>query len=159
VSEDLRVTFSGKTSYEEATGGLLVTPGPDSGLLYGNVGNGMGTDAIGPVLSIQSGTPNESMVFQIFRTNGTNLGAAEGAINMTLQVSGLPGTIVFALSAEDKDGTALGTATATTGGSPINVSALISGEIHKLTVEATSGPVTPFFLDYTHVCLGYTPAP
>ena len=119
----------------------------------------MGTDGIGNVLSIESGTPNESMVFQIFRTNGTTLGAAEGATDMTLQVSGLPGTIVFALSAEDKNGTALGSATATTGSSPIDVSALISGEIHKLTVEATSGRVTPFFLSYTHVCLGYAPTP
>ena len=160
MSEDLRVDFGPpEVSYEEATGGLLVTPGPGSGDLYGDAAIGMGTDAVGNVLSIESGTPNESIVFQIFRSDGTTLGAAEGATDMTLQVSGLPGTIVFALFAEDKTGTALGSATATTGGSPIDVSALIPGEIHKLTVEATSGRVTPFFLDYTHVCLGYTPAP
>jgi hypothetical protein len=66
---------------------------------------------------------------------------------------------VFGLAAEDKDGVSLGSASTTIGTKTVDVSALISGEIHKLTIEATGGPVILTGIAYTHVCLGYTPAP
>jgi hypothetical protein len=36
---------------------------------------------------------------------------------------------------------------------------LIPGEIHRLTIEATTDAVIINGIDYTHVCLGYTPTP
>ena len=40
----------------------------------------------------------------------------------------------------------------------VDVSALIPGEIHMLTIEATgSAAVILTGIDYTNVCLGYTP--
>jgi hypothetical protein len=158
----LRVSFGPVASYEDGAAGLMVSPGPASGDLYGNSAatSGMGTDALGPVLSIQSGMPdNESMVFEIFQTDGATLGAAEGATDVVLAVTGLPTTIQFQLTAEDKNGAPLGMATATTGDTPVDVSSLIPGEIHRLTVEAITGPLTPQVLSYTHVCLGYDPVP
>jgi hypothetical protein len=123
----------------------------------------MGTDAnMSNVLSIQSGTPNESIIFQIFRSNGVvlDLGAPDGATDVTLFVGGLPTTTEFELSAENKDGDPLGgpgPTTTTIGNGTIDVSTLIPGEIHKLTIEATSNPVSLKGIDYTAVCLGYAP--
>jgi hypothetical protein len=154
------VNFGPLSSYEVATAGLQVTPG--SGFLYAADPTGMGTSAIGNVLSIQSGTPNESIIFQVFRSNGLalDLGAPEGATDVTLFVGGLPTTTQFELSAEDKDGNALGgpgPTTTTVGNGTIDVSALIPGAIHKLTIEATTNNVSIKGIDYTAVCLGYTP--
>jgi len=146
------------TSYEVVTAGLLVTPGPGAGNLLGDETVGMGTDAIGNPRSIQSGVPNESIVFQIFRSNGAVLGAPEGAIDVKLLVNGAS-TTAFNLAAEDKDGVSLGSAATTIGNRTVDVSALIPGEIHKLTIEATSDAVIMNGIDYTHVCLGFTPAP
>jgi hypothetical protein len=157
-SVNLTVTTGGPvSSYEVATAGLQVTPGPGSGNLFGDALVGMGTDAIGNPRSIIGGDPiNESVVFQIFRTDGVTLGAAEGAIDVVLMVNGLIST-VFSLAAEDKDGVELGSADVAIGTKTIDVSALIPGEIHKLTVEATGAAVILKGIDYTHVCLGYTP--
>lgn len=158
-SVDLKTDIGPVSSYEVVAAGLEVTPGAGSGSLYGSVSTGMGTSAIGNVLSIESGTPNESIVLQIFRSNGVALGAAEGATDMTLFVGGLPTTIEFQLSAEDKDGTVLGSGPVTTtiGSGTIDVSALFppGSEIHKLTIEATSGRVSIRGTDYTNVCLGH----
>jgi hypothetical protein len=126
----------------------------------------MGTTAIGPSGSIQpigtSGNPsNESIVVQIFRSNDVNLGDPEGATNVMLMVNGA-GSTTFTLAAEDKDGLDLGSASTTISASPVDVSALISGEIHKLTIEATDpalGAVIVTGIEYTHVCLGYDPVP
>jgi hypothetical protein len=142
------------TSYEVATAGLQVTPGPGSGNLVGSETVGMGTNAIGSSFSIESGSPNESIVFQIFRSDGVNLGAPEGATDVTLFVNGASST-AFNLAAEDKDGVGLGSAGTTIGTKTIDVSALIPGEIHKLTIEATSDAVILIGIDYMHVCLGF----
>jgi hypothetical protein len=155
---DLMVDTGGFVlSYEVAAAGLLVTPGPTSGNLLGDASVGMGTDALGNARSIQDGAPNESMVFEIFRSDGLSRGAPEGAINMTITVLGLPTSNEILLSAEDKVGKALGSATTTIAVQTIDVSALIPGEIHRLTVEATSGATILRGIGYTHVCLGYTP--
>ena len=156
------MSFGPVASYEDGAAGLLVLPGATSGDLYGNAAatSGMGTDALGPVLSIEGGLPdNESMIFEFFQTDGATLGAAEGVTDVVLGVTGLPTSITFLLTAEDKDGAPLGMATATTGDTPVDVSNLIAGEIHRLTIEATTGPVTPQVLFYTHTCLGYDPVP
>jgi hypothetical protein len=139
--------------------GFLVAPGPDSGQLAGSNVAGMGTNAIGSSFSIQNGVSfNESMVFEIFRSDGVSLSVPEGAINMRITVLVIP-TSEILLSAEDKLGNALGSATTMTAVPNIDVSALIPGEIHRLTVEATSGPTILRGVDYTHACLGYTPPP
>ena len=39
----------------------------------------------------------------------------------------------------------------------LDVSASMPGDIHKLTIDATSGRVSLRQLDFTHSCLGYTP--
>jgi len=148
------VTFGPESSYEDVAAGLQATPG--SGNLYANATTGMGTDAIGNVLSIQSGSPNESIVLEIFRSSSVVLLAPEGATDVMLFVDGASST-GFSLAAEDKDGVSLGSAPTTSGTKTVDVSALISGEIHKLTIEATSSSVIIVGLDYTHVCLGYTP--
>jgi len=147
-------------SYEVVSAGLEVTPGPDSGALSILTG-GAGTNAIGPAGSIEpigsSGNPaNESIVFQVYRSDGINLGAPEGATDVMLMVNGA-GSTSFTLTAEDKDGLPLGSAPTTVSASPVDVSALIPGEIHKLTVEATGGAVIVTGIAYTHVCLGSTP--
>ncbi|MBW2587933.1 MAG: hypothetical protein JRD92_13455, partial [Deltaproteobacteria bacterium] len=155
-SVDLKVSIGPVTVYEDVAAGLQVTPGLGSGNLYGSPTIGMGTDAIGNVRSIQSGDPNESIVLEIFRSDGSSLGAPEGALDVVLTVSGLPTTTEFDLFAEDKDGNNLGSATARTGDSPVDVSGLISGAIHKLTIEATTNSVSILGVSYTHLCLGYT---
>jgi hypothetical protein len=158
-SIDLMVTTGFVSSYEVVTAGFQATPGPGAGSLFGDVLVGMGTDAIGNPRSIASGVPdNESVLFQIFRTDGVRLGVPEGATNVTLFVNGASST-AFSLSAEDKDGVNLGSATTTIGTKTVDVSALIPGEIHKLAIEATGSAVILIGVDYTHVCLGYTPAP
>jgi hypothetical protein len=146
------------TVYEVATAGLRVTPGVGSGNLLGDETVGMGTDAIGNPRSIESGAPNESIVFEIFRSDGAVLGAAENATDVVLTVNGA-GSTAFSLAAEDKNGVDLGSASTTIGSRTINVSALIPGEIHRLTIEATTDAVIINGIDYTHVCLGYTPTP
>ena len=146
-------------SYEVAAAGLLVTPGLLSGSLLGDASVGMGTDALGNPRSIQAGPPNEMLVFEIFRSDGVFLGVPEGANDMTITVGGLPTTNEILLSAEDKDGNALGSATTTIAIRTIDVAALIPGEIHRLTVEATIGVTILTAIDYTHVCLGYAPVP
>jgi hypothetical protein len=146
------------TVYEVVASGLRVTPGAGSGNLLGDETVGMGTDAINNPRSIESGDPNESIVFEIFRSDGDVLGAAEGATDVVLTVNGA-GTTAFNLTAEDKNGVDLGSASTTIGTRTVDVSALILGEIHKLTIEATTAAVIINGLDYTHVCLGYTPAP
>jgi len=101
---------------------------------------------------------NESIVFQIFESDGVDLGAPEGANDVTLFVNGV-GSTVFTISAQDKFGTVLGSATPAIGTRTIDVSALIPGEIQTLTVEATGAAVILTGIDYTHLCLGYTPTP
>jgi hypothetical protein len=120
----------------------------------------MGTTALGNPRSIQPGMSfNESLVFQIFRSDGVTLGAAEGATDVVLRVNGASATS-FTLSAQDKDGANLGSAVTTIGNRTVNVSALIPGEIHTLSIEATgSAAVILTGIDYTNLCLGYTPAP
>jgi hypothetical protein len=142
------------TVYEVAAAGLEVTPGLGSGDLLGDDLVGMGTDAIGNPRSIESGIPNESVVFRIFRSNGVDLGDPEGATDMTLSLGGDGG---FQLRAEDKSGGDLGSVDATVGTGTVDVGALLPGEIHKLTVEATDSTVILRGLDYVHVCLGYSP--
>jgi hypothetical protein len=101
---------------------------------------------------------NESLVFQIFRSNGATLGAAEGATNVVLRVNGAS-TTTFTLSAQDKNGLDLGSAATTIGNRTVDVSALIPGEIHTLSIEATgSAAVILTGIDYTNLCLGYTSA-
>jgi hypothetical protein len=156
VSVNLRVSIGYVSSYEVATAGLLVLPTATSGNLYGDASVGMGTDAIGNPRSIESGLPNEAVIMEIFRSTGMDLGIPEGATDVTLFVNGAPST-AFSLSAEDKDGVDLGSASTTIGTKTVGVSALIPGEIHKLTIEATSAPVILIGIDYINVCLGYTP--
>jgi hypothetical protein len=161
VSVTLQVdtVAGGVPSYQVATAGLRVTPGPGSGNVFGDDTVGMGTTAIGNPRSIQPGTPNESVIFQIFRSDGLVLGDPEGATDVTLFLNG-GGTTQFTLSAEDKDGGDLGTVVTTIGTKTVDVSALIPGEIHSLTIEATGlAGVILIGIDYTHVCLGYTPTP
>jgi hypothetical protein len=114
----------------------------------------MGTTAIANPRSIQPGTPNESLVFEVFRSDGFVLGVPEGATDVVLSVNGAPATS-FTLSALDKDGGDLGSAVTTIGDKTVEVSALIPGEIHSLMIEATGGVVILTGIDYTHVCLGY----
>jgi len=146
------------SSYDVAAAGLLVTPGPGSEDLYGDAAVGMGTTALGNFRSIESGVINESIVFEIFQSNGVDLGAPEGATNVILRLNGASNA-TFNLSAEDRDGVDLGSADTTIGNRIVDVSALIPGEIHMLTIEATGIPVITTGIDYTHVCLGYEPAP
>jgi hypothetical protein len=160
VSVNLQVNTGGLLLlYEVATAGLRVTPGLGSGNLFGDATVGMGTDAIGNWRSIESGSPNESIVFEIFRSNGVVLGAPDGATGMTLSLGGV-GTTTFDLHAEDKDGGDLGSVTTSIGTGTVDVGGLFPGEeIHKLTIEATSLRIRLLGIDYVHVCLGYDPAP
>jgi hypothetical protein len=159
-SVSLMVTTGRVLSYEVATAGLLVTPGLGAGSLFGDAIVGMGTDAVGNPRSIIQGAvigdPNESMVFQIFRSDGLNLGVPEGATDVTLFVNGSSSTS-FLLTAENKDGLSLGSATTTIGTKTVDVSTMLPGEIHKLTIEATGAAVILIGIAYTNVCLGYTP--
>lgn len=158
-SVNLTVTTGFVSSYEVAAAGMLVTPGPGAGQLFGDALVGMGTDAVGNPRSIASGVPsNESVIFEVFRTDGMTLGVAEGATAVTLSLGGA-GSTVFSLTAEDKDGLVLGSATPSIGSGTVDVSALIPGQIHKLTIEATGSAVILNGIDYTHVCLGYMPPP
>jgi hypothetical protein len=161
-SVNLIVTIGAVSNYESVPDGLLVTPGPGSGNLYADGMIGMGTDATGGLRSIQAGTPNESMVFQVFRTDGATLGAPEGATNMMLRL-GLNPASGMILSAEDKTGASLGSVATTVGsgvmlGSSswvIDVGALLPGEIHQLTIEATDNLISLMEIDYVHACLGF----
>ena len=146
-------------SFDDPATGLRVAAGASSGLLgIDGVGN-MGTTMLGPSFSIQPGVMfNESVVFEIFQSDGATLGAAEGATGVLLLVNGASAT-VFTLSAQDKNGGDLGTTSTTIGNRTVDVSALLPGEIHSLTIEATGGPVILTGIDYTNVCLGYTPTP
>jgi hypothetical protein len=159
-SVNLKVTTTGLVaSYEVPSSGLQVTPGTGSGLLFGDALVGMGTDAIGNRRSIESGLLiNESIVFGIFRTDGTTLGAAENAVSIFLSVVGAPEN-TFDLTAQDKDGGDLGTVSSTVGMGVIDVASLIPGPIHSLTIEATGPTITLIGIDYIHACLGYDPAP
>ncbi len=156
---DLMVVIGPVDPYDVATSGLQATTGGASTAIYSNTTTGMGTSGLGSVLSIESGTPNEMIVFQFFRSNGVvlDLGAPESATSVMLSVGGLPTSLTFDILAEDTDGTSLGAMTAAISDSPIDVSASIPGDIHKLTIDATSGKVSLRQLDYTHSCLGYTP--
>ena len=155
MSVALKVSTGYVTSYEVATAGLLVLPAAGSGNLFGDVSVGMGTDAIGNPRSIESGSPNEAVIMEIFQSDGVNLGIPEGATDVTLFVNGAAST-AFSLSAENKDGVDLGSASTTIGSKTVDVSALIPGEIHKLTIEGTSDAVILIGIDYTNICLGYT---
>jgi len=107
----------------------------------------------------ESGSPNESMVFEVFQSNGSTLGVAQTATNVSISARGLPKTTEFLLTAEDIDGIPLGSTTATTGDSPFDVSAQIPGDIHRLIIDATTNPVAPFTLSFTSSCLGFNPIP
>jgi hypothetical protein len=159
VTASFVAAYSLQASFDDPATGLRGSAGASSGLLgVDGVGN-MGTTALGPSFSIQSGAMfNESIVFQIFQSDGVSLGAAEGATDVVLFVNGA-GTTVFSLSAQDKDGGDLGTVATTIGNRTVDVSALLPGEIHTLTVEATGAGVILTGIDYTNVCLGYTPTP
>jgi hypothetical protein len=148
----------GVASYAVVDAGLLVTPAPGSGNLFGDASVGMGTTAVGNPRSIQPDAPNEAMIFEIFRSDGVSFGSPEGATDIVLTVAGLPTSNEVRLSAEDKDGNDLGSATTNIVDRTIDVSGLLNpgGEVHKLTVEAISGGATIIKgLDYTHVCLGF----
>lgn len=158
VVADLGVDLFSASSYDDPSTGLRVSPGVGAGTLFGTV-NGLGTNAIGSSYSIESGSPNESMVFEVFQSNGSTLGVAQTATNVSISARGLPKTTEFLLTAEDIDGIPLGSTTATTGDSPFDVSAQIPGDIHRLIIDATTNPVAPFTLSFTSSCLGFNPIP
>ena len=154
---NLQVTTGFVMSYEVPASGLEVTPGPDSGRLFGDASVGMGTDAISNPRSIESGVPtNESIVFRIFRSDGATLGIPEDATNMVLILGGGSAT-QFDLRAKDKEGNDVGAAFTQIGLGTVDVGALIPGEIHELTIEATDKTVTLRGIEYLHLCLGYAP--
>jgi hypothetical protein len=99
------------------------------------------------------------IVFQFYQSDGVDLdpSSPETANDVVLSVGGLPTTLTFDIIAEDIDGLPLGSMTSEIRDSPIDVSASIPGEIHKLTIDATTGRISLRQLDYTHSCLGYTP--
>ena len=149
--------YSLEASFDDPITGLRGSAGANSGLLGVDDAGNLGTTALGPSFSIQNGVMfNESVVFQVFQSDGATLGAAEAATDVVLFVNGAS-TTSFVLSAQDKDGADLGTVTTTIGNKTVDVSALIPGEIHSLTIEATGGGVILTGIDYTNVCLGYTP--
>ncbi|MBW2507310.1 MAG: hypothetical protein JRE81_01635, partial [Deltaproteobacteria bacterium] len=101
---------------------------------------------------------NESIVFEIFRSDGNTLGAAEEAEGMLLSLGGAS-TNTFDLRAQDKDGVDVGSASGVVGAGTVDVGALIPGAIHRLTIEATGPTIILLGIDYVHACLGYDPVP
>ena len=161
VSLKVVIGILGASEFEFPASGLKVTPAGGSTVLGADVAVGMGTKPLGPDTSIEGavdGGADEAMTFEIFQTSGTTLGDAEGATSVTLEYGlGIGSSTTLDISAEDVEGSSLGTASPTIGpgSGTLDISALISGEIHSLTITAPGEAVIPQALNYTHICLGY----